>query len=42
MSMLGGMSGVWVNNYLVSAVMMLFAGILAFILCPNSEKKTLE
>ena len=41
-SMLGGMAGVWVNHYVVSSVLMAFAGIFAFIFCPDTEKKTLE
>jgi ABC-type uncharacterized transport system permease subunit len=41
-SMLGGMAGIWVNSYLVSAILMLTAAIIAFIFCPNAERKTLE
>ncbi len=41
-SMLGGMVGVWVDNYIVSAALMIMAALIAFIFCPNAEKKTLE
>jgi hypothetical protein len=42
MSMLGGIAGVWIDNYIVSSLMMIFAGVIAFLFCPNSENKTLE
>lgn len=41
-SMLGGMAGVWVDNYLISAALMIFAAIIAFLFCPDAERKTLE
>lgn len=41
-STLGDMAGVGVNHYVVSSLMVAFAGIFAFIFCPVSEKKTLE
>lgn len=40
-SMLGGMIGVWVDNYFISAALMILAALIAFIFCPNAEKKTL-
>lgn len=41
-SMLGGSVGVWFDNYVVAAVLMILAGILGFLFCPNSENKSLE
>ena len=41
-SMLGGSVGVWFDNHYVAAVMMILAGIFAFLFCPNAENKTLE
>jgi Na+(H+)/acetate symporter ActP len=41
-SMLGGMCGVWFDNYIVASIMMSGAGVAAFFLCPNSENKSLE
>lgn len=35
-SMLGGICGVWLDNYVISSILMIFAGIVAFFLCPNS------
>jgi hypothetical protein len=35
-SMLGGICGVWLDNYIISSLLMIFAGILAFYFCPNS------
>lgn len=40
-SMLGGMCGVWFDNYIIASVLMISAGIMAFLFCPNSEKKSL-
>ena len=42
LSMLGGMCGVWFDNYLVAAIVMILAGIVAFLFCPNAENKSLE
>jgi hypothetical protein len=41
-SMLGGSVGVWFDNHIAAAVLMMAAGIVAFLFCPNSENKTLE
>jgi hypothetical protein len=41
-SMLGGMCGVWFDNYLVASIMMIFAGAVGFAFCPDSENKSLE
>lgn len=41
LSMVGGIAGIWVNNYLVSSLLLATAGIIAFLFCPNSEKKSL-
>jgi Na+(H+)/acetate symporter ActP len=40
-SMLGGMCGVWFDNYLAASILMVVAGVAAFIFCPNSENKSL-
>ena len=40
-SMMGGMVGVWFDNYIVAGVLMIVVGILGFLFCPNSENKTL-
>jgi hypothetical protein len=41
-AMLGGSVGVWFDNYVVAGVMMIGAGVLGFLFCPNSENKSLE
>lgn len=41
-SMMGGSVGVWFDNYIVASIMMIAAGVVAFIFCPDSENKTLE
>ena len=41
-SMLGGSVGVWFDNHYIAAAMMIAAGILAFLYCPDSENKSLE
>lgn len=41
-SMLGGSVGVWFDNHYIASVMMVVAGVVAFLFCPNSENKSLE
>lgn len=41
-SMLGGMVGVWFDHYLAASILMIVAGVIAFLFCPNSENKSLE
>ena len=41
-SMLGGSVGVWFDNYIVAGLLMIVAGIVGFLFCPNSENKSLE
>jgi hypothetical protein len=39
--MLGGICGVWSHNYYVSGSLMLIGGIVGYIYCPKSERKSL-
>ena len=41
-SMLGGSVGVWFDHYVIAAILMLTAGVIGFLFCPNSENKSLE
>ena len=41
-SMTGGVVGIWFDHYIVVSVIMILAGIIAFLFCPNAENKTLE
>jgi MFS family permease len=38
----GAICGVWVNNYYISAGLMLIGGICGFLFSPQSENKSLE
>jgi hypothetical protein len=38
--MFGGMCGVWVDNYYISGVLMVF-GLIGYFLCPKAENKSL-
>jgi len=40
-SMIGGIFGVWFDNYIISSILMILAGIVGFCFCPNSENKSL-
>jgi hypothetical protein len=40
--MVGGISGVWVDNYYISGLLMLVGGLFGYIFCPKSENKSLE
>jgi hypothetical protein len=42
MDMLGAICGVWIDNYYVSGTLMVFGGVVGFVLCPKAEKKSLE
>jgi hypothetical protein len=33
-SMLGGICGVWIDEYWITALLMITAGIMGFFLCP--------
>jgi hypothetical protein len=35
-SMSGGIVGVWFDHYIVVSIIMVSAGIIAFIFCPDS------
>ena len=40
-SMLGGIVGVWFDNHVIVAILMILVGVVAFFFCPNSENKSL-
>ncbi len=40
--MIGGIMGVWIDTVWIGSIFMICAGVLGYVLCPQSENKSLE